>query len=545
MSEREENDRPSEGVNAASELLASQDEASVSTKYRRFVITGFGRAFLTRAMSLAYILLITRLVPLDVQDKLVLLATGQWIIGVVTLFGFTYSLTRQGVYLEDRASAVASSVTASIIVGMPLTALLNFGVGLYAQLDLLEHLLYQISCSLYYLFQVALMVQHTRLRSDRAILAMAVYSVFNSLLVPSFFLLIQSSLSGILLAWIGAMSITLFLERKLLLAALKTWTINWPMAKRVFVFGLPVYLASVFAAGAQQVDSFILFLEFPTGETAQYYWVRRIATIAQELFMVFLTGALPLLTKLHKQSNTELFEKRVKSILRIGMLIGIVVYGAIYIESYMVISLILSEEFIEGVPILQVFMLAMVLRVTSLIIYQVFAARGQSRFMMEGSVTANIVRIALLFWLVSKGGIGLAWVAALHASYLLLYNFFRARRELVSALAGPRFLLASSLLVVTSLLFPRPEDLLSGALVGFAFAAAVLVILRISRPLDGDDLVMMERVFGARLQFLTRIARLFVHQHPLMTTASANNGASSIENMLERSETSKTDYEGE
>ena len=106
-------------------LLSSQNELSLSDRYRSFVIFSFGRVFLSRIMSLIYIMLVSRFVSRVVQDHMILLATGQGIIGIIAIFGLSYSLTRQAITAENREHIVSCAATISFLIGLPVTLLLN------------------------------------------------------------------------------------------------------------------------------------------------------------------------------------------------------------------------------------------------------------------------------------------------------------------------------------------------------------------------------------------------------------------------------------
>ena len=90
------------------ELLSSQKKLPLADRYRNFIISGLTRVLFSRISSLIYILLVSRFVTRIVQDQMILLSSVMYITGVVTAFGFSYSLKRQAIALENNLCLLSS-----------------------------------------------------------------------------------------------------------------------------------------------------------------------------------------------------------------------------------------------------------------------------------------------------------------------------------------------------------------------------------------------------------------------------------------------------
>jgi O-antigen/teichoic acid export membrane protein len=494
--------------NSTEQLLISQDQESLSSRYRLFIISGFTRVVLTRILSLIYIVVVARIVSLSVQDHLILLSTGQWIVGVVSTFGFTFSLTRMAFTEENRSHVVASGVTSVLLLGTIITIILNLIFAILTGLDLIEILLYLFSCVLYFILQIALLVEDTRLRSDRKQLATALFSIANSILVPSLFFIFET-LTSVLVSWILGLLLTLFYERKVIYISFSNLKWDYKTSKAIFFYGLPIYMSSLFTAVVQNLDRFILFIRFPEGDLAEYYWAFRISITFEEIFLVLLTGAFPLLTKLYKNNDMAVFEIRTQSILKIGLFLGLFLYGVVFHQANVITLLILGNKFLGVIIILQILTVATTVKIVRNILFQVVLAEGRRRYITESVVFGALSRIIFILILIPFGGVGFAFALLLQSIVLSLYFIFRKKKTTMNSLIHLRVILSLIIIVMFTFIFSSPLGLILSIIKGCFYIIGFLFILFILKPFNNDDYVLFERLAGKKFQIFLPIVSLF------------------------------------
>jgi len=492
---------------AEDDILGAQDQLVLTSRYRQFLFSSFGRVVFTRLMSLVYMILVSRFVAQNIQDVMILLATGQWIVGIIATFGFTYALMIKTIKDDNKIEVLYSGTSSVLMVGIPITVFLNSSLASYSSLQIRDSFLFVFSCLLNLFLLVAYIVEEARLRSDRREISASLYSVFTSLLVPTLFLVLPS-LTSVLLAWISSMLITLLYERKILFSIITNFTINLTVSWEIFRLGLPVYAVQIFSALVQRVDTLILYSLFPEGELSMYYWAWRLGTTIQEVFFVLLTGSLPLLTKLYKTSDVITYEKRIGSMIRMVILASLFLYGGVLIEANILILVILSEEFTGSFVIFQILIVAFSIRAISPLLNHVHLAMSKRRYHVEVTLTENLFRIVLLFVLSQFGGFGMALVTLFQYCYVTVYFIVRSRKYFVPAVINPRFI--GTLLGVISIivLLPTSSDLLIALISGFIFVIASVLLLLLFRPLTSDDKSMIERLLGTRYSFISRVIGL-------------------------------------
>lgn len=500
------------GITLETDLLASQDDALLSDRYRSFLFTGFGRVLISRLVSFISLMVIARIVTREVQDQMILLSSSQTIVGVIALFGLSYALRRQAIASEKRRQVVSSAATISLVLGLPVTVLLNFMISLLASFLFFDVLLYTFACGLFFMVQLVYFIEDARLRSDRAALARTIYTVVSSFSIPFLFLLFQS-LSGVLIAWIIAYLITLVFERKILNSFFRSMTWDFHTVWELFSYSFPVYFSAVFAIVVQRIDSFILFLLFSEGALSEYYWVLRIVMMIEEVFLILLVGMLPLLTKLHRDAKKEIYEERLQSILRLGLLIGTLMFGLAFVESHAIIVIILGPDFLGGLVIMNVLIIAYFIRIIRNILYPKLTAEGKRRYLLEHSFSGSLAKICLLFILYPFGGIGIAWVIVFQNVCLAIYNTYRSPKTMINVIFRLRFIFTVLFIGGVCLFLPLPTNFVEYILNGIFFLAIFGFTLLIFRPLTTSDVQMINRILGKHFSPLMPIIKLISHQN--------------------------------
>ena len=489
----------------------TDENISLTDKYKKFVYIGFFRELVSNSISLLSYLVIARIVVIDVQDKMFFLTNGLFITGNIALMGYTYSLTRKAFVDKHLNSKILYEGSSFLfLVGLPLSFLLNIIIGLLAGVDPFQLSVFLISAILYFIYVTIQLIENIILQSNRQVLIQTMFNVVNSLSVPILYFYFRS-LNIIFIAWIFSLSIPLIYERKILIRLLKNIQFNLKVNYDIFIYGFPIYLISIYGILSTKVDSFILLLYFPTGSLAEYTWAFRIAETVLDLFTVLLTGTFPLLTAFYVRKNYSQFNETFKSIIKIGVVIGLFLFGISFIEADFGIPFVISDKFVNSPLFFKILMVGYFIRTIPLIINQVFLARGNRRFIVEVSLVLNSSRILYLVLFAYLGGLGMAIVETLYSATFLALNSFKERKLMTELIASStKLILFFVIMILVIFFFPTFKSISMSFMTGVAFVIIFTSLLIIFKPFNNSDFTLIEKVIGKRFKINLIIKKLLV-----------------------------------
>ena len=168
------------------------NEIKVSKKYRNFLISGIGRILLTRVTSVIYIILLVRFVPLILQDYMIIINNIMGISATVGLFGIGFSLTQKKISSHTSNEDFYKIIFTVFILGMPINLISVFIIMLYIELTTIEIIILILTSLLNYALYIIFVLNDGLIKSELTIMAKTIYSVLNSILVPSLFIIFET-----------------------------------------------------------------------------------------------------------------------------------------------------------------------------------------------------------------------------------------------------------------------------------------------------------------------------------------------------------------
>lgn len=484
---------------------------SLSNKYKNFVFLGFFREVISNAISILSYIVISRLLLINVQDKMFFLSNGLFVTGNIALMGYTYSLTRKAFSDKHLNSSILYEGTSFLyLVGLPFSFCLNIIIGVLAGVSPQEFFLFLVSAVLYFIYVINQLIETIILQANRQVLIQTMYNILSSLMVPFLYFYFRS-LSTVLIAWSVSLIIPLIVERKLLFRIFSNLTFNLKVNHDIFIYGFPIYIISMYGILSTSIDSFILLLFFPTGTLTEYTWAFRLATSVLDVFTVLLTGTFPLLTAYFVRGNYEQFNETIKSILKIGLLIGLFLFGGAFVEGNFGVVFIVSNRFVNTPLYFKILIIGLFIRTIPLILNQVFQARGNRRFMVEVSIVVNSTRILYLILFTYLGGLGMAIIETLYSITFLLSNSYKERKLIKELLITSKKLIVFFLLIsFVTFIFPTFPSLLMSLIAGVVYVIIFVILLAILKPLNLSDYSLIEKVVGKKFNINLLIKHYFI-----------------------------------
>jgi len=483
---------------------SNDDDIIIRDRYRKFIVSGLGRSILTRAFSLGYIVVVTRNIPLDTLDLMILLTTVQLIVVRLSSYGLTYSLTQKGISQGLSKEKINNIALTTASTGIPISILASIIVSIYLHLSWFNFILYTIVVVAHYLLELVYALNSVYLDTDITLLQQTIYSIVNSISVPLIYLL-RENFSSILIAWSLSYLVTFIPVYKTLIALAKHFTLQWTDTKAILKFGFPVYISDMATLAIQKLDIFVLYLFFQEGDTSLYFYVLRIAVIAQEFFVIIFSGIFPILSKIYTRVSPKEYFELINSFLRLVLTFGGIFYFSIYYQSDLAIYLILSKKFINGLPILRLILSAYFIRLFSYVLRPTFKAIGKRREIVFGPLMGNAVRILGIVAFYKLGPFGLAIAISLEIIVLASYFIMKLRNRI-------RFRSYVRVALYSSLVFLLVNIIPAGSLILVRVGLCVLmvmlyvVLLVLIKPLERGDFELIEKVFGSslgnRLEFI-------------------------------------------
>ncbi len=486
---------------------------SLSDRYRKFVFLGFFREFMSNAVSIVSLFFIARIfVPYQgISDQMFFLSNSLGITGTIALLGYTYSLTRKAIVDKHLNSTILNQGTSFLfIIGIPINLILNLVLGIIDGISPIQLLLFLISSILYYIFLVIQVVEDIILQSNRNVLMQTLQNILSSLSVPIFFVLFKS-LEIIFIAWIFSLSISLLYNYGLIFKILSNLKFNFEVNSDIFMYGFILYILAVYSLLSKYLDTPILRFFFQTGVLTEYTFAFRIATTVFELFTVLMTGSFPLLTNYYIRQEYNQFLETIKSLIKIGIMIGLFLFGFSFIGANFGLTFLLSSKYPEAPLYFNILILAFFIRITPLILQQVFSARGNRRFLAEISIIVSTTRIFYLILFAHLGGLGLAIVEVLYSITFLLVCSYRERKFLLDFIYSyPKFLVSVTILIITLLILPSSGSLIMISLIALIFLFIFIAVLYILKPFNMNDYKLIERIIGNKFNISLYFKKLFV-----------------------------------
>lgn len=474
--------RPEENKETASKLFVFDE--SITSLYRRFIVTGFGRVFVSRIASLLYIIIISRIVPDEVQDVMVILLTSMAITSLMTLFGYSYSLV-QSTISRQKASLIYTSSSFAVVIGLPLNVVINLAISIAVGLPLFTTSLFLIANVFYYILELVLIIENARVRSDRHMLLRSLYSIISSISVPSLYYFFQS-LDGIILAWIGSLILTGLLDVNLILVILKNIKWNPSEALSISKFGLLIYVTQVFLILSRQGDRYILFIFSSPGETALYYWIEGISRIALELFMILLTGAHPLFARFIAEDE-EKFTRLFNSLVKFSYLMGGIIFFSVLLNSKLIVSTLIGDQFLVGYRVLIIFALALFIQSPIVVITTSYSAKNDQKPYVVSSMIEVIFKFAFIIILLDYGALGFA-VAFLISQIFKVSYLIYISSEYLTITEWTRYIGLLLVWGVLVFLSPQSADLENRIVTNILWIILIVGTLILLKPLTSSDL---------------------------------------------------------
>lgn len=484
---------------------------SLSNRYKKFVFLGFIREFASNAFSLISLFFVSRFVSHAIQDQMFYLSASLGITGTVAILGYTYSLTRKAIIDKHLNSEILYEGTSFLfIIGLPISTILNLILAIFVGITPLQIFFFLVSSVLYYVFLIIQLVEDIILQSNRNVVMQTIYNILSSISVPLFFVLF-ASLNTILVAWIFSLFLGLFYNRGLIKKLLANLKLNLVINYDIFYYGLPLYLLTIYTTFTRFLDTPILKFFFPVGTLSEYSWAIRIATTVFELFTVLMTGSFPLLTNYYMRQDYKQFSETIKSLIKIGLVIGLFLFGFAFIGGNFGMLLLLSTEFPNSGLYFKILVMAFFIRITPLILQQVFNARGNRRFIVEITLVTSTSRLFFLAFLAQFGGLGMAIIEVIFSTVFLLGTVYKERvlmKDLVKS--SPKYILTMSLLIITLLILPSYSTFINTVIIAVFFFIIFMGALYFIKPFNDADYILIEKIIGTKFNLNQLFKKLFV-----------------------------------
>jgi O-antigen/teichoic acid export membrane protein len=484
---------------------------SLSQRYQKFLFTSIIRTIITRIFSIGYILVLVRLVPRELQDDMIILAMGHGITITIALFGSSYGLTLFAIrrnYHIEKSSYLAYNI---FLIGSPIILISSLFYSLLVGLTIIQGFFYLITMYLVFLMEIALVLYDSILATDKKLIATSIYSIANSISVPLVFYIFQT-FTSILIAWILSFLITMIYTNNILLKIFKNIKIELKEAIGIIRFGFPMYLTTIYAIIVQRIDIFILYTNFESGETSLYYWSVRIAFLSFELFSAVLTGLFPLLTKIITRGNTEDFRIILNKMIRLTVFLSIVFYNPLIYSGKFIIGIILSTEFLEGVILLKIALLAMMLESSRLVINTSYNAEGKRRILTFVSIFAYSSRIISIVILVKYGPLGLILSLLLQNTATLMVLLYFRRKEFNLYHSYFRLIIFSIIISILSWFLPSGDTILQFLTYFIFYFILILIITILIRPINNEDVLLLTKILNENVtRHLFRVSKYIAH----------------------------------
>lgn len=492
------------------ENYANKD-ISLSNRYKSFVFLGFFRELISNGISILSYMVISRLLVIGVQDKMFFLSNGLFLTGNIALLGYTYSLTRKA-FVDKHLNSIIlyEGVSFLFLISLPLSFVLNILIGLIAGVSPIELILFLVSSILYFMYIVNQLVENIILQANRQVLIQTMYNILVSLSVPFLYYFFRS-LSIVLIAWSISLMVPLLYERKILMQIFTNLKLNFKVNYDIIRYGFPIYIITLYGVLSTRVDNFILLLLFPKGTLAEYTWAFQLATAVLDIFNVLLIGTFPLLTAYFTRKNYDQFNETIKSILKIGLLIGLFLFGGAFIEGNFGVIFILSNKFANSSFLFKLLIISSFIRTFPLILNQVFQAKGYRRYMVKVSIVVNSARVLFLILFSYLGALGMAIVEILYSITFLFSNSYGERKMIFELIkTSKKSVLFFFIMTFIILFYPSFPTLLTSFAAGLIFVFIFILLMSIMKPLNLNDYSLIERVVGTKFNVNLIIKRFFV-----------------------------------
>jgi len=448
---------------------------NLSDRYGGFLRVNIWRIIITRVFSLIYVMLIARMVDVSIQDTMIVLAYIQSLVVQLSLFGLGISAVYVGrAHINDDGMMQVALKSAFIFsLSFVMGSLLI--VHSLIELSWLSFLLYISVIVLQLIFEYLNIYNEYKIRTDRKIKARAIYSVMNSIIVPSIFLL-YSSIEGVLMAWNYAMIIPIIYLGRDFKSLFISGRTDFKTMREIIRSGMPVYLANWLNLVAQKLDIFMIYTHQASGESARYYWMLKISAIGQEIFMIMINGLFSILVVANKQKSRENFIHLVHSLMRVSLLFGFILYTLLIAYGRVVIIILVSDKFMAGLIILQLITLGRSIDIPATILVSVSNAEGKLSRIMWMSIYADGMWMVSVFIMIRYGAIGLAIALVINRSIQSSYMLWTTRGLFTGAVRDFYRILAF-IITITLLSFVS----------GYMLIIMIPVIIYITRPLNMGD----------------------------------------------------------
>ena len=493
---------------------ALSPSSTLSSKYKKFVITGFTRVGIARIISLAYILVVVRLIAPKVLDSMVVLSSGLIMLPSFFSFGLRYSSQRQAIKLDNKEEIITSSNFFLLTVSFVLSCfgaipLFYFSVP---NPSLINLFLYFGALFFTYFRQVQINVFRVYLFEDKILIQALIYSILNSFLVPLFYWYDQS-LTSVLFAWNLGMLLSIIPYLKPILPFLKINFFSLNVLSRTFKFGLILYIFAFPNYFLNHMDSLIVYLILPSGSTSIYYYLNRFLLVITEVVLVLQIGIFPLFAQLEKNSGKERLAKAFQSGFRLYLVASIIPMFMIIINSELIVYVLLgtdnySSQILDQTVYL-VYFLALGAIFINLMTYLTklkFAQGKQADIGIAATILA-IFKIGIFVLLEDLELIGLGWgvMTAAFLSFLFLYFitpelYNISKKSLLGLILYFFTLLGISFgMVLLDLGLPSFWRFI---LINSVFLITAIGGLIVFRPFNKDDITFLRNVIPKRTQFV-------------------------------------------
>ena len=486
------------------------NEIKVSKKYRNFLISGIGRILLTRVTSVIYIILLVRFVPLILQDYMIIINNIMGISATVGLFGIGFSLTQKKISSHTSNEDFYKIIFTVFILGMPINLISVFIIMLYIELTTIEIIILILTSLLNYALYIIFVLNDGLIKSELTIMAKTIYSVLNSILVPSLFIIFET-FHSILFAWNISMIIAILSSLGTVKEIFNYLKFDLKNTKSIIKFGFPVYLTSLLTFVSQRLDTFILYLFYEIGETSQYYWVLRIAQVCQEFFFSIFTGLFPLLTKIFSRNEDEHYREIINSFLRIINFGSVYFFGLLIVSSELMIKYLLGYNNPIYYLIIKYAFLAYIFRAISMILYTSSLAQGKTKIISIGSIISNSTKSIGLILFYNFGPLFFIYIMVFQYMVLTTYYIFVKRSILSINTQLLRNLIFLVVLITSTFFIPQGVTLNQSILYLILYLFSSILLGYIIKPLSKNDLENISNIIGDRFNtFIKILKQIFV-----------------------------------
>ena len=211
--------------------------------------------------------------------------------------------------------------------------------------------------------------------------------------------------------------------------------------KYMLSYGLPMYIVSIISTLNFWIDRFLSAIILASEIFAVYFVMSRIVAIAENFIMVMRTGLVAILSYYTKGGEVERRYRIHTTVLNITILIAAGTLTTLAIYGDVIIKILLGEKYLTGIPILQILLIALIIKVANGTLLSLPQAIKEIKEIPIIHATGLITKTILILLLYKMGpiyvaGATLVGESAAITTNLIIYNkikqIYRIRKSTIA-----------------------------------------------------------------------------------------------------------------